>query len=81
MKLILGENLEFEGEVNIGSRLKISYVRQDTSKLSGSLTAFAKSRGIDESLFKTILRKLDFPESSLKRIYRITAKARRKRRL
>lgn len=60
LKLILGENLEFEGEVNIGSRLKISYVRQDTSKLSGSLTAFAKSRGIDESLFKTILRKLDF---------------------
>ena len=55
LKLILGENLEFEGEVNIGSRLKISYVRQDTSKLSGSLTAFAKSRGIDESLFKTCL--------------------------
>ena len=40
--------------------LVISYVSQETSFLSGNLTQFALHSGIDESLFKAILRKLDF---------------------
>ena len=46
--------------ITIGSGLKLSYVPQDTSKLEGSLAEFAISNHIDESLFKTILRKMDF---------------------
>lgn len=42
------------------SQLKLSYVSQDTSRLSGSLTNYAANHRIDESLFKAILRKLDF---------------------
>lgn len=42
------------------SQLKISYVSQDTSDLQGNLTDYARNNGIDESLFKAILRKLDF---------------------
>ena len=48
------------GQVRVGSGLVISYVPQDTSFLTGDLSEFARMRRIDESLFKAILRKLDF---------------------
>lgn len=60
IKLLLGEDIGHTGEVQLGSRLTISYVSQDTSFLSGDLKEFAQKCGIDESLFKAILRKLDF---------------------
>lgn len=60
LKLIRGEAISYTGNVDIGSRLQISYVSQDTSHLAGSLTDYARACGIDESLFKAILRKLDF---------------------
>lgn len=55
-----GQIINFTGEINISSGLKISYVSQDTSYLRGDLTGFCKDYNIDESLFKAILRKLDF---------------------
>ncbi len=60
IKLICGENLEYTGEFQKGNSLEISYVSQDTSTLSGSLSDYANRFGIEESLFKAILRKLDF---------------------
>ncbi|WP_098744121.1 Lsa family ABC-F type ribosomal protection protein [Paenibacillus sp. EZ-K15] len=60
LKLIYGEEMQYTGQFNRDSQLKISYVSQDTSYLQGSLTDYAISSGIDESLFKSILRKLDF---------------------
>lgn len=60
LKLICGQKLKYTGNINIGSQLKISYVPQDTSELKGYLKDYTISYGIDESLFKTILRKLDF---------------------
>lgn len=60
IKLICGEKLEYGGDFTLGSRLKISYVPQDASFLKGSLSDYASENSIDESLFKTILRKLDF---------------------
>lgn len=60
LKLICGEPLAHTGTVRIGSQLRISYVSQDTSHLAGNLSDFAGRSGIDESLFKAILRKLDF---------------------
>ena len=60
LKLILGEDLAYTGNLQIGSRLKISYVPQDTAFLKGSLSDYAGQYNIDESLFKAILRKLDF---------------------
>ena len=60
LKLICGEQIPYTGKVSIGSRLIISYVPQDTSFLTGDLKEFAIERQIDESLFKAILRKLDF---------------------
>ncbi|MCY7484688.1 Lsa family ABC-F type ribosomal protection protein [Paenibacillus alvei] len=60
LKLICGEEIPYTGAVRKGSQLKISYVSQDTSQLQGNLSEFARSSEIDESLFKAILRKLDF---------------------
>lgn len=60
LKLICGEVINYTGTFNKGSQLKISYVSQDTSHLQGNLTDYARKNGIDESLFKSILRKLDF---------------------
>lgn len=60
LKLIHGEPLNYTGNFKKGSQMKISYVSQDTSALKGNLTDFAASHNIDESIFKTILRKLDF---------------------
>lgn len=60
LKLICGEDIKYTGAFWKGSQLKISYVSQDTSHLQGNLTEYAASKDIDESLFKAILRKLDF---------------------
>ena len=60
LKLICGEDIPHCGLAEVPSRLKISLVPQDTSFLRGGLKAFARERDIDESLFKAILRKLDF---------------------
>lgn len=60
IKLICGENINYTGTFRKGSQLKISYVSQDTSHLQGNLTDYATNNEIEESLFKTILRKLGF---------------------
>ena len=60
LKLILGEDIAYSGTLSVGSGLLMSYVQQDASKLTGDLRDYAEAQGIDESLFKAILRKLDF---------------------
>lgn len=60
IKLICGENIPHTGRVDIGSRLIISCVPQDASFLTGSLREYAREQKIDETLFKSILHKLDF---------------------
>ena len=57
-----------EGErVVLASGLKISCVPQDTSHLKGTLADFIQERGLDESLFKAILRKLGFERTQFER--------------
>ena len=46
--------------MNKASGLKISYVSQETDELQGDLSDYADRYGIDESQFKTILRKMGF---------------------
>lgn len=60
LKLICGENIPFTGKLEIGSRLEISYVSQDTASIMGDLSDYASQNGLDESLFKAVLRQLDF---------------------
>ncbi|WP_141501154.1 Lsa family ABC-F type ribosomal protection protein [Paenibacillus luteus] len=67
IKLLCGEELSYTGTCRKDSLLKISYVSQDTSHLQGSLSDYAASSGIDESLFKSILRKLDFSRTQFEK--------------
>lgn len=60
LKLICGEEINYTGTLIKDNQLIISYVSQDTSGLHGNLADYAREHGIDESLFKSILRKLDF---------------------
>lgn len=60
LKLICGEDVPYTGEVIKNARLQISYVFQDASVLNGSLAQFIRAHALDESLFKAVLRKLDF---------------------
>ena len=46
--------------MNLSSGLIISYVQQDTSHLKGRLSDFIEEYEINETLFKSILRKMDF---------------------
>lgn len=67
IKAICGELSPTSGTIRQASGLIISYVNQDTAHLSGSLSAYAKEYGIDETLFMTILRKLDFSRVQLEK--------------
>ena len=60
LKLLTGHPIEHTGTLTIGSGLVISYVPQDTSHLMGTLAVFSEENGLDESLFKAVLRKMDF---------------------
>ena len=67
LKLLLGENLSFSGQLFRDSRLKISYVAQDTSHLRGSLTEYANAHGVEESYLKAMLRKMGFSRLQLEK--------------
>ncbi len=54
----LGDALH--GDVRIASNLVISYVPQDTGRLRGAMRDFIRENGLDETLFKAILRNMDF---------------------
>ena len=60
IKLILGKDINYQGELYIQSGLKISYVSQETSFLSGKLDDFIQDNSIDEMMFKSVLRRMDF---------------------
>lgn len=60
IRLICGEDVPHSGEISMNCQLKISRISQDFSGLSGNLSDYAENHGFDESLFKAILRKLDF---------------------
>ena len=60
LKLILGNEIQYNGELKIANDLKISYVSQSTEKLKGNLKTFARENKIDESIFKAMLSKMGF---------------------
>ena len=61
VKLLTGEEIPHTGTLRTASGLVISYMPQDTSFLRGTVLDFAREHDLDETLFLTILRKLDFP--------------------
>lgn len=47
------------GEIYVAPNLIISYIHQDTGFLRGNIKEFCRDRKLDESLFFTLLKKLD----------------------
>lgn len=58
LKLIIGKEIQFNGELKKVNDLKISYVSQNTEDLNGNLQTFARDNEIDESIFKAMLIKM-----------------------
>ena len=63
LKLILGQNIQYDGEINIANNIKISYVSQSTEYLKGSLKDFVHNNEINESIFKAMLVKMGLSQS------------------
>lgn len=60
MRLPGEKDLCVQGQHELAAGLEISYINQDTSFLMGSLDAYIERESLDGSLFRAILRKLDF---------------------
>ena len=54
-------NFEITGELTVAGGLKVSYINQDTSHLTGNLREYAKKQELDYTLLLSLLRQLDFP--------------------
>lgn len=60
LMLLAGRPVEFRGEAYVPNSLRVSYVPQDASFLSGSLKDFIRERGLDENLFRAVLHRFGF---------------------
>ena len=60
LKLLIGENIEYEGSLKTANDLKISYVSQSTEYLKGTLKQLALQSKINEGVFKSMLSKMGF---------------------
>lgn len=67
LKLLLGQDIPHSGTVYVASGVKISYVQQDASFLSGTLAEYAAQQNVNFTLLLSILRKLDFPRAQLEK--------------
>ena len=63
LKLLLREELQYNGNFKIINDLKISYVSQSTDNLKGKLNLFAKENNVDESIFKAMLIKMGLSQN------------------
>lgn len=59
IRLLTGEQMPDQGLIRLQSGCKISYVPQN-ARPYGDMRTFIQYHGIDETLFKTILRKMNF---------------------
>ena len=64
LRLILGEEVPYTGEIWRASGLELSYISQRVDYLRGPLRAFPEQAGVDATQFMTVLRKLDFPREA-----------------
>lgn len=65
LRLILGESTEYNGMLSVAGGLVVSQIAQDASFLTGTLRELCEREGLDESLLKALLRKLDFSRPQL----------------
>ena len=67
LKALVGLGGSLSGDVSIAPNLVISYVPQQTDDLTGTMEDFISRSDIDETLFKAILRNMDFTRDLFER--------------
>ena len=67
LKALAGTGGSLTGDVSIAPNLVISYVPQQTDDLSGTMDDFISRSDVDETLFKAILRNMDFTRDLFER--------------
>jgi lincosamide and streptogramin A transport system ATP-binding/permease protein len=60
LKTVSGLSGALQGEMSVAGNLIVSYVPQSTDHLRGGLDGFIAETAADETLFKAILRNMDF---------------------
>ena len=58
LRLIIGNEIDFSGDLRISKDIKISYISQNTENLNGTLKKFAIENNVDEGIFKAMLSKM-----------------------
>lgn len=67
LKALVGAGGALTGEVSVAPNLVVSYVPQQTDNLTGTMDGFIRQSGVDETLFKAILRNMDFTRDLFER--------------
>ena len=67
LKLIMGEEIQYNGTLKINNNLKISYVSQSTKELKGTLKEYALKNEVEESIFKAMLSKMGFSKTEFEK--------------
>ena len=63
IKLLLGENIKYDGRIYKNGRLKISYISQNFDHIKGTLIEFCKNKNLNSKKFFVLLSKLGFTET------------------
>ena len=79
LKALSGQGGCLTGDVRIASNLTISYVPQQTDDLRGSLRDFIQAASIDQTLFKAILRNMDFTRDLFERPIELMSQGQKKK--
>ena len=79
LKLILGQEIEYNGQIKIANDLKISYVSQSTAELKGTLREMATEYKIDEGIFKAMLSKMGFSKNEFEKDIREFSEGQKKK--
>ena len=79
LKLILGQEIEYNGQIKIANDLKISYVSQSTAELKGTLREMATEYKIHEGIFKAMLSKMGFSKNEFEKDIREFSEGQKKK--
>ena len=79
LKLIMGEEIQYNGTLKINNNLKISYVSQSTKELKGTLKEYALKNEVEESIFKAMLSKMGFSKTEFEKDIRDMSEGQKKK--
>ena len=79
LKLILGNEIQYNGDLKVANELKISYVSQNTDSLKGTLKQIARKNKINEGVFKAMLVKMGMSNTEFEKDIRNFSEGQKKK--